>query len=160
MSNTLDNLFAWAAEQPSNNRPATVNIALTTSTPGSRNAVTFASGTLQYVGGTGVVKESSFSGPATQYFSDRVSGDYLFNPFNPNQTDTVNITVTQIVEIEIGPPSYVVQLTIPALGVGATQVSPLNFDDTTGVVYGPFPVSPATFVTMAFCGQLSLPWSA
>jgi hypothetical protein len=151
MTNTLDNLFAWAAKQPSSNR-TTVNIALTTSTPGSSNAVTFASGTLQYAGGTGVVKDSSFSGPAKQYFSDRLSGT---NPFNPHQTDTVNVAVTQIIGTEIGPPTYTVQLTIHALGVGPTQVNPLSFDETTGVVSGPFPVNPATFVTMAFCGQFS-----
>ena len=168
----LDDLFNWAANQPTQNK-TTVNISMATNQvigPGGPNAnlVSYATGYLTYQQQTDTQNASFTStSPLTQYFSDRqypgsvVSGPSIGGaPFNANATDQLNVTITLQPFLEIPrPPSmgpmtiqnwYYITLQSPTWGY--TIGAPLNVDPATNIIY--FMIG-ATYYTISLCNQTS-----
>jgi len=102
VTNVLDNLFQWAAEQPAENITS-CRLAMATNELTRNNLVSYAEGTLFYSPGRHVglffvpARFSSEPNGITQYFSDRrfaPNGGFETAPFDPNNTDPLDITIS------------------------------------------------------------------
>jgi hypothetical protein len=156
MANLLDNLFQWAAQQPTANITS-VNLAMTGSENANNCLVSYADGTLFYKppSHSGLFHlPANFSSKANgikQYFSDRTFGTGLGgNPFNPDDTDPLDVIIgPEILSLST---NYV--LTIHSSKYNLSFTVGLKFDATTEVIYA---TNGPTFITVSLCGQNSIP---
>ena len=158
MSNTLDDLFQWAAQQPSNNI-TTVQIALVTNDLRQNNLVSYTEGTLYFhparSGGTFLLPAyfASQDDRLTQYFSDRryagQPGDFNACPFACDQTDPLQITVN----LPFLPTGGNYSVTLKLLKWGFQISFEPSYDASTGVLYG---VIYTAFITISLCGRESM----
>jgi hypothetical protein len=153
----LDDLFQWAAQQPSINT-TTVQFAMAGNEITRNGLVSYSVGTLRYYpphfNGIQFLPASfasSLNG-ITQYFSDRrftlTPGSFINYPFNPNNTDPLTITISPLA---IGVPIYSIDLKSSKWGFDDRFVP--SFDVTTKILYGS--VGGNTFLTVSLCNQNS-----
>jgi hypothetical protein len=153
----LDDLFQWAAQQPSINT-TTVQFAMTGNEITRNGLVSYAVGTLRYYpphfNGIRFLPASFASSVngITQYFSDRrfslTPGSFINYPFNPSNTDPLTITISPLA---IGVPTYSIDVSSSKWGFNDRFVP--NFDVTTKILYGS--VGGNTFLTISLCNQSS-----
>jgi hypothetical protein len=148
MSNILDDLFQWAANQPPENF-VSVDIAITSNELTRKNLVSYAAGPLTYnpskhVGFFWIPANfaSEKNNSLKQYFSDRGG-----SPFNPDDTDPLDVTIEAP---NIGLSQYIITLHSPKWNF-QYQIKP-GFDVATQVIIG---TSGPSLLTFSLCGQLS-----
>lgn len=153
----IDNLFAWALQQPSTNETA-VKFAMTGNEVTRNNLVSYSVGWLVYyparISG-GIFQPASFSSEQngiTQYFSDRtyslpVGSLGTGAPFNSASTDPLTVTIGK----GVGAVNYSITLTSSKWGFNFSFVP--SFDKTTNILYG---TMGNQFLTVSLGGQTSL----
>jgi hypothetical protein len=155
----LDDLFRWAAQQPSTN-VTTVQVAMTGNEITRNKLVSYAVGTLYYhpahVLGGGLFIPASFSSEEngiTQYFSDRrfnCKPDQFINyPFDPSNTDPLTIAVSFTF---VPPTPYAINLSSSKWGFNFRFIP--GFDANTKILYG---TMGPTFLTVSLYNQRSQP---
>lgn len=148
MSNVLDDLFTWAAQQPTSGYETSVKIDITSNEITRNNLVTYATGKLIYHRSQSAGMRylpayfSSGKDKITQYFSDRGN-----NPFDHSQTDPLTVTINKQFIASVG---YTITI----------ESSKWNFhfsftptiDPSTQILYG---TDHNTFITISLCGRES-----
>lgn len=157
MPNILDDLFQWAAQQPSG-QILTVGIAITTNEITRNNLVSYAEGMLGYSPGHSAgwlfFPPSFASSPdgVKQYFSDRRWGTSDFggppHPFDPNNTDPLTVSIGR--PILTG--DY--KITLKSSKWGFTESFTPIFDPASHIIYGSVG---GGFVTISLCGKTATP---
>lgn len=157
MSNLLDDIFQWAAQQQPDSRPK-VSFAMTMNET-SRNLVSYAEGVLYYspaksAGPTLFLPTlSSEKNGVTQYFSDRRhspdGGGFTTCPFSCSDADPLDVIVRQVAPFG---GDYSVELKSTKWG-WEISFAP-SFDAATSVLYG---VIDKTFITISLCNRSASP---
>jgi|WetSurMetagenome_2_1015567.scaffolds.fasta_scaffold21306_2 hypothetical protein len=148
MSNILDDLFQWAAQQPQGNS-VTVQIAIATNEVSRNNLVSYAAGELTYFPAHSVgIRHlpphfASEKDGLKQYFSDRGNA-----PFDHTQTDPLSITINGHFVFSGG--NY--SITVHSSKWNFTFTFETTSDPATQVLYG---TDGSTFITVSLCGQNS-----
>jgi len=153
MPNIIDDLFQWAAQQPTDNI-TTVRIAITTNEITRNNLVSYAEGPLTYhpghSGGMFFVPPSFASAidGVTQYFSDRrySSGSFSTAPFDAANTDPLTVSISRPI-IATG-----YTITFKSSKWGFTESLAPNFDATSSIIYGGVGGS---LITVSLCNKSS-----
>jgi len=155
----LDDLFSWAAQQPTGNFIAVIcNLATNQSTFQGRdkNLVSYAEGTLNYHPGGWIIIEGlnlylppTFTGSLTQYFSDRryTTAPTSFDnyPFDANNTDPLNLSISG------SSGSYSVSIQSPKWGFTQGFMPQCE----AGVIYGT--VDNVELLVISLCNRRSEP---
>ena len=156
----LDDLFNWAAQQPTENETS-VGCSLATNQSAfqgrDENLVTYAGGPLSYnpggwldAGRFRIFVPAAFTGSLTQYFSNQTYGppdSFTSYPFNPNATEVLDITISSPPIALLGSGSYSVSINSPEWG--STQSFTPQCE--AGVTYGI--VGNAVLLVISLCGQ-------
>jgi hypothetical protein len=156
MTNILDDLFQWAAQEPAGNI-ITVRIAITTNEITRSNLVSYAEGDLQYrpAHSSGMFFfPASFASPENglhQYFSDRRYGppnSFANFPFDSENTDPLTVSITRPLIVN----SYTI--TLHSSKWGFTESLAPNFDAASSIIYGSVG---GGLLTVSLCGRNSRP---
>ena len=165
MSNLLDDLFSWAAQQTKGSM-VTVGFTMTTNET-TDNVVTYSNGQLTYQPGSTVsggrdheprrlpAKFASAPNGIQQYFSNRYweqTNSLLDeNPFDPNDTNALTVSIVEQVDTIDG--AYAINIST----AGATYTVTPDFDTATGVIYGELGDAANNFISISLCNKVSVP---
>jgi hypothetical protein len=151
MSNILDDLFNWAAQEPLENQK-TIQIAVVTTEVTRSNLVSCALGKLTYYGAAGNGMRQYppylFSGKdgLTQYFSNRTNV-----PFDKTQTDPLTVTITGHFALA-ATGDYPIRFQSSKWNFDFT-IQP-TFEPTTQILYA---LHDSLYITISLCGRQSDP---
>lgn len=143
MSNVLDNLFAWAKQEMQSNKPdAWVVMEMTGSETNNvdKSFVSYARAPLAYKAGPILGLASFGAHEVPVYLSDRypkATGPSIqldLAPFDPAQTDRMNVEITQNISLLDKSVMYHVNVRSLTWNTSASFVPIV--DEKTGVLYG------------------------
>jgi hypothetical protein len=154
----LDDLFKWAAQQPSQNI-TTIQFHMTSNEITRNGLISYSESILRYYpahfNGFFFVPASfsSNTNGITQYFSDRrfncVPNEFVNFPFGPNNTDPLTISISPVV---LGAPTYAIDVNSSKWGFNYRWTP--SFDANTKILYG---TNGNDFLTVSLYDQSSQP---